>query len=195
MAITVDEYIEKRPQWRDALEEMRTILLDTELEEDVKWGAPMYTLQGKHVVGIMGFKSYTGLWFHMGALLNDPHNLLEQSSDTTQTLRKMMFHSMEEFNKHKSRIREYVLEAIDNQKTGKEIKFERVKELIIPPELQEVLDDDSDLKSSFEAFTPGKQREFADFISSAKQTATKKRRIEKISALIRKGQGLNDKYR
>src|SRR5690606_5865403 len=101
----------------------------------------------------------------------------------------------EEFDKHKSRIREYVLEAIDNQKAGKEIKIDRIKELIIPPELQEVLDGDPDLKSSFEAFNPGKQREFADYISSAKQTATKQRRIEKRSDLSRKGVGLHDKYK
>ncbi len=195
MATTVEEYIEKKPQWREALEEMRTILLDTELEEDVKWGAPMYTLDGKNIVGIMGFKSYTGLWFHMGALLKDPYNLLEQSEDTTQSLRKMMFHSMEEFNRHKKHIREYVLEAIDNQRAGKEIKFERIKELIIPSELQEALDSDPELKAAFERFTHGKKREFADHVSSAKQAATKQRRIEKVSGMILAGQGLHDKYR
>src|SRR5690606_24129932 len=66
MATTVDEYIEQNPQWEDGLRELREILLDTGLKEEVKWGSPMYTLEGKNVVGLLGFKSYMGLRVQWG---------------------------------------------------------------------------------------------------------------------------------
>src|SRR5690606_10532902 len=101
MARTGEERIEQNPQWEDGLRELREILLDTGLNEEVKWGSPMYTLEGKNVVGLLGFKSYMGLWFHMGVFLEDSQKLLERSSDTTKSLRKMVFHSHEEFSKNK----------------------------------------------------------------------------------------------
>jgi uncharacterized protein YdeI (YjbR/CyaY-like superfamily) len=39
------------------------------------------------------------------------------------------------------------------------------------------------------------QREYADYIASAKRADTRQRRIEKILPMIVAGVGLNDKYR
>lgn len=195
MATTVDEYIEQNPQWEDGLRELREILLDTGLKEEVKWGSPMYTLEGKNVVGLLGFKSYMGLWFHMGVFLEDSQKLLERSSDTTKSLRKMVFHSHEEFSKNKIHAREYILEAIENQKAGREMKVTRSRTLVIPDELQAALDGDSELMAAFGELTPGRQREYADYISEAKQVGTKLRRIEKIAGQILAGVGLHDRYK
>lgn len=194
MAKTVDEYISANTHWNRALKLLREICRNTEMQEEVKWGAPCYTVNGKNVVGIGGFKSYVGLWFHQGVFLKDPHHLLEQSNDMTKGLRKMMFQSPEEIEKREDTIKEYIHEAIQNQKAGKEIAISRRKSISIPPELQDHFDKDPSLQKAFEKFTRGRKREFAEYIESAKLPATKTRRIEKISKMILKGTGLYDKY-
>ncbi len=100
MARTVEQYIYSNQHWDKELHKLREICNNSELTEEVKWGAPCYTLNGKNVIGINGFKSYVGIWFHQGVFLKDPHQLLEQSDDTTKGLRKMMFQKKEEAQFH-----------------------------------------------------------------------------------------------
>lgn len=195
MGKTVESYIGKNKHWKEALQKLRQLCLETPMNEEIKWGAPIYTLDGKNIVGFLGFKSYVGLWFHQGVFLKDKYNLLEQSNEKTKGLRKMMFNSLEEIKEHEAHIKAYIDEAIQNHKVGKEIKISRSKILVIPTELQQALEKDDQLQKAFDQFTLGKQREFAEYIQSAKQTATKERRIIKISKLILDGVGLNDKYK
>ena len=49
--------------------------------------------------------------------------------------------------------------------------------------------------AAYRKLTPGRQREYAEYISSAKRDDTKQKRIEKILPKITAGAGLNDKYR
>lgn len=44
--------------WREELETLRQIVLETGLKEEVKWGVPVYTNKGKNIVLIHGFKEY-----------------------------------------------------------------------------------------------------------------------------------------
>ena len=79
---------------------------------------------------------------------------------------------------------------------GKELKPERhKKETIIPLELKNILSKDTLLKSSFNALSPYKQREYCDYISDAKRAETKQGRLDKITPMILKSIGLNDKYK
>ena len=43
--------------------------------------------------------------------------------------------------------------------------------------------------------TPGKQREYCEYIASSKREATKHSRLEKITPMILNSVGLNDKYK
>lgn len=194
MSTSVEEYFEKNPKWQKELERLRMILLQTEFEETLKWGIPTYTINKKNVVGIAAFKNYVGLWFFNGSFLKDDHQkLLNAQEGKTKGMRQWRFNSIEEIDKRL--ILEYLYEAIQNQKDGKEIKIQRNKPLVIPKELQTVLNENSKLKNLFEGFTKSKQREFAEHISSAKRDATKITRLEKIIPMILSGIGLNDKYR
>ena len=83
-----------------------------------------------------------------------------------------------------------------NQKLGKEIKPERKSKTVdVPAELTEVFNKNSELKKAFNSLTPGKQREYCEYIASAKREVTKTSRLEKIIPMIEQGIGLNDKYR
>ncbi len=191
---SVDDYIAGAEQFQDELIKLRKIVLSTPLEETVKWGAPCYTVNGKNIVGLGGFKSYVGLWFHQGSLLKDPRQVLINAQEgKTKALRQWRFANKKEIVA--SHIKPYLLEAIDLAEQGKEIKPDRNKPVVIPAELQAVLDRRKKTAKAFDQLTPGKQREYAEYIADAKRDATKQTRLEKIIPMIESGVGLHDKYK
>lgn len=193
-AKSVDEYVEIHPEWTSALVKLRKILNATELEETVKWGAPCYTMDGRNIVGIGAFSEYVGLWFHQGVFLRDPDKVLINAQEgTTKALRQWRFTNAK--NIHPTKVKAYVLEAIQNERNGKAIKPDRNKPVVIPAELKTALSKKAKAKKAFAALTKGRQREYADHIASAKQAATKTSRLKKILPLIEAGGGLHDKYR
>ena len=190
----VDEYIEKKAEWRELLESLRTLCLSTEMEETVKWGMPTYTIKNKNVVGFAAFKHHVALWFHHGSFLKDKgKKLVNAQEGTTRGMRQWRFNSVDELEP--AIVAAYLEEAIQNEKDGKRIKNERAKKVEIPSELSEELNRNSALKKSFEQLSPGKRREFAVFIGSAKQAKTRQNRLERCIPLIMDGIGLNDRYR
>ena len=191
---TVDDYIAGAEHWQAELVRLREILLATELSETVKWGAPCYTFADKNVVGMGAFKSYCGLWFYQGALLSDPEKvLLNAQEGKTKALRQWRFESKRQIKVRQ--IKAYVAEAIQLQQQGKEIKPVRAKTLDLPPQLKSALAANKKYKAAFESLTPGKQREYAQYIIEAKRDETKTKRLEKIIPMIVAGVGLNDRYR
>ena len=191
---TVNEYILNTPFGKEILIVLREILLSTELQETVKWGGPVYTINDKNVVGIGAFKSYAGLWFYQGVFLKDEAGVLINASEgMTKALRQWRFTSVDEINDEL--VLKYINEAIQNQKEGKELKPDRNKPIVIPEELKLALAEDSELESCFNRFTPGKKREFAEYVASAKLAETRLARVQKVIPLILENTGLNDKFR
>lgn len=189
---TVEAYLQKSG-WQKELTALRDILKQTELEECIKWGSPTYTLQGKNVVAFSGFKNHFALWFHNGVFLKDKDNeLINAQEGTTKGLRQWRFTSMEQINAEK--ILAYVQEAIKNQKQGLSIQPAQ-KQVSMPAELDEALDQNPQLRQQFDALTPGRRKEYAEYIGAAKQEKTRLSRLEKCMPLILNGLGLNDKYR
>lgn len=190
---SVDEYIDNAVNWKEGLRELRQVLIAFELEETVKWGAPCYTRGGKNVVGLGAFKSYFGLWFHQGALLPDPQNVLINAQEgKTKALRQWRF-TDEAIDAET--VASYLRAAIEVQDRGELITPERGRPVEIPPELSQALDGDPVAKAAFGNLTPGKRRQYADHVGEAKRIDTKSRRIEKILPMIRSGVGLHDTYR
>lgn len=191
---TVEDYLQAHPQWQSQLEVLRAQLLQTDLEETVKWGAPTYCLAGKNVVGLGAFKSYVGLWFHHGVFLNDPAGVLVNAQEgKTKGMRQWRFAEGDCIDT--ALVNEYVAQAIANQRAGKETQVQRKTDLTLPQALQNACQVDLSLQQAFARLTPGKQREYAEHIGSAKREATRQSRLEKAIPLILDGVGLNDKYR
>ena len=191
---SVEEYIENNSHYGEALKILRELILSTELEETIKWNSPVYALNGKNVLSFGAFKHHFGIWFFNGVFLKDEHNLLEQAQEKTKGLRNMKMTSIDQLNKPV--VLAYIKEAIENQKLGKEIKPEaKGKTVDIPEGLNAALKKDKVLMDSFKALTPFKQREYCEYIDTAKRAETKQTRLEKIIPMIEKGIGLNDKYR
>lgn len=191
---SVEEYIENNSHFGDALTILRDLINSTELEETLKWSAPVYSLNGKNVVGLGAFKNHFGIWFFNGVFLKDENKLLEQAQEKTKGLRQLRFETIDSIDKKVALA--YIKEAIENQKLGKELKPERKgKTVAIPKELKDELKADATFHDAFKILTPGKQREYCEHIASAKQEKTKVSRLEKIKPMILKGVGLHDKYK
>lgn len=191
---SVDDYIQSHDEFRPLLEKLRSLISTTELKETVKWGMPVYTINGKNVVGISAFKNYAGLWFYQGALMGDKKKLLMNAQEgKTKAMRQLRFSGINEIDDKV--ILQYLDEAIKNEKAGKRVAVDRNKPLEIPEALRAALKANSKAGKVFEAFTLGKKREYAEYISSAKREATVLSRLEKILPMIVNGIGLNDKYK
>ncbi len=190
---SVDAFIEKQTKWKAPLGKFRELCQQSELEESIKWGIPVYALQGKNVLGLVAFKSYVGIWFYQGVFLKDSYKKLVNASEgTTKAMRQLRFFTKEELDYEL--VAAYIEEAIQNHKDGKEIKPDTKKPLVIPEELLQVLEDSPALKEAFDTLSLTKRRDYTDYISFAKRAETKISRLEKIIPMIQKGLGLHDKY-
>ena len=184
---------DKVNSWQRELELLKSILNKTELIETTKWGAPVYTSNNKNIVGLGGFKNYFAIWFFNGVFLKDEKKLLVNAQEgVTKSLRQWRFSSIEELDEEL--ILEYVHEAIQNEKEGKAIKPVK-RELIIPDYFANMLQNNPELQTAFNKFTPYKQKEFIEYLETAKREETRNSRLEKILPMISEGIGLNDKFR
>ena len=188
----VDAYLKRNERWQAEMTALRALLLDCPLTEDLKWGVPCYTLDGKNVVLIHAFKEYCALLFHKGALMKDPDGVLIQQTDNVQSARQIRFASLDEIHRMQNLLKSYVHEAIDVEKAGLKVVHKTVAEFAMPEEFKAALAADDTLKSAFEALTPGRQRGYLLHFSSAKQSATRESRIEKCRPKIMAGKGLDD---
>ncbi|MFY7729084.1 MAG: YdeI/OmpD-associated family protein [Flavobacterium sp.] len=189
----VDLFLEKATKWKEEMVLLRTIALSTnELTEDYKWLHPCYTVNGKNVVLIHEFKEYCALLFHKGALMKDPDTLLIQQTENVQAARQLRFTSVEQIKELEPVIKDYINEAIEIEKSGKKVALKETADFDVPEEFQTKLDADADLKTAFNALTPGRQRAYLFFFSKAKQSKTREQRIEKYIPKILDGKGMDD---
>ncbi len=190
----VDAFIEKQTKWKENLKHLRAIFKKTELGEEVKWGKPTYTLEGKMVAGMADFKNHYAIWFHQGVFLKDKHKMLVNAQEgVTKALRQWRFEKDD--NIDSKMVMEYIQEAIANAKAGKEMKKATKKEVSIPSIFKKALQTDTELKEQFEKLTPGRQREYSEYIGEAKREETRQTRLEKCTGMIKEGKGLHDKYK
>ena len=188
----VDWYFEKAGQWQKEIEKLRSIVLACDLVEELKWGSPCYTFDKKNIVLIHIFKEYCALLFFKGALMKDPKGILIQQTENVQAARQIRFTSLQEIKKMEKTVKAYIYEAIKVEEAGLKVDFKPTKEFKMPAEFKTKLEKNRKLKTAFEALTPGRQRGYLLYFSSAKQAQTREARIEKSMQQILDGKGLND---
>jgi uncharacterized protein YdeI (YjbR/CyaY-like superfamily) len=187
----VDKYISKEKKWQAEFEKMRMIILDCQLNEELKWGKPCYTFQQSNIVIIQGFKEYCALMFFKGALLSDNNGVLNKIGNT-QAARQIRFTNVREIVKMTPILKAYIQDAIEVEKAGLRVQYKKTSDFIIPEEFQNKLTNMPNLKTAFDALTPGRQRAYIFHFSQPKQSKTRESRIEKCIQQILNGKGLND---
>ncbi|KAA9040907.1 hypothetical protein FW778_02390 [Ginsengibacter hankyongi] len=188
----VDFYFDKEKKWQKEIEQLRIIVLDCGLTEELKWGCPCYTFENRNIVLIHVFKEYCALLFFKGALLNDPEGILVQQTENVQSARQLRFTNVREITTKERIIKSYIYEAIEVEKAGLQVKLKKTSDFKIPEEFQNKLDKRPALKKAFEALTPGRQRTYIFHFSQPKQSKTREARVEKYIPQILDGKGLND---
>ena len=188
----VDFYFAKAGKWQEAIEQLREIVLECGLNEELKWGCPCYTFQNSNVVLIHGFKEYCALLFFKGALLKDTDGILIQQTENVQSARQLRFTSVAEINKLQKIVKAYIYEAIEIEKAGLKVKLKKTAEYKMPEEFKLKLDKLPKLKTAFDELTPGRQRAYLFYFSQPKQAKTREARIEKYMPHILAGKGLDD---
>jgi uncharacterized protein YdeI (YjbR/CyaY-like superfamily) len=188
----VDFYFSKAKQWQKEVEQLRTIVLDCGLTEELKWGVPCYTFQNSNIVLIHVFKEYCALLFFKGVLLNDANRILIQQTENVQAARQIRFTNVREIAEMKTTLKAYIYEAIEVEKAGLKVTLKKSSALLFPEEFQKKLDKIPALKAAFNALTPGRQRAYNLYFSAPKLSKTRESRVEKCMKQILNGKGLDD---
>ncbi|BBD89158.1 YdeI/OmpD-associated family protein [Staphylococcus caprae] len=190
----VEEFLNKDSQWQECYQFLRDLIFqDTELEETYKWMHPCYTLNGKNVVLIHGFKHYVALLFHKGAILEDKYGTLIQQTEKVQAARQLRFESLDEIKNREEEIKYYLNEAIKTEKAGKKVEMKKNEDYEVPEELEQKFAENPQLKEAFYQLTPGRQHQYLYHFSQAKRSQTRINRIEKYVDHILNGKGMQDK--
>lgn len=188
----VNWFFDKPTKWQEAYQELRELILSFDLTEELKWGCPCYTFEKNNVVLIHGFKDYCALLFMKGAIMKDPKNILVQQTENVQSARQIRFTSLDEIIKLQMIIKSYLKNAIEVEKSGEKVEMKKTTEYKMPEEFQTALNEMADLKIAFKKLTPGRQKGYLLYFSSAKQSKTRNERVEKYIPKILDGKGLDD---
>lgn len=178
--------------WREELEMLRQIVLETGLKEEIKWGVPVYTHNGKNVLSVAALKDFATIGFFKGVLLTDSHKILQQQGNL-QSDRIVRFTKTSDIKKLEDVLKSYIKEAVAIEESGKKVEFKKNPEPI-PDELLQAFEDDPAFKKAFYTLTSGRQRGYIIHFSQPKQPQTRIGRIEKYKEQIFNGVGLHDKY-
>lgn len=188
----VDFFFNKAEKWQEEFKKLRTVILDCELTEELKWGVPCYTFQKSNIVLIHGFKEYCAILFVKGALLKDAGGILVQQTENVQAARQIRFTNVLEIVELEPILRAYIHEAIEVEEAGLKVAYKKAAEFSMPDELIDRLEEVPGLRDAFDALTPGRQRAYLLYFSAPKQSKTRESRIEKSIQQIFDGKGLND---
>jgi uncharacterized protein YdeI (YjbR/CyaY-like superfamily) len=178
-------------KWPEELITLRALILEFGLEEEIKWGFPCYTLNGKNILMLAPFKDNCAISFFKGALLKE-NPILEKSGENSNTFRLIRFQGMEKINQEKETIQQIIQEAIEIEKSGKKLPKTDYSSIEIPEELENAFEDDHIFKAAFKSLTPGRQRGYILHFAQPKQAQTRMNRIEKYKPAIFNGKGLNE---
>ena len=188
----VNWYFTKAGKWQKEIEKLRTIILDCDLIEELKWGCPCYSYQKKNIVLIHYFKDYCALLFFKGALMKDSKGILIQQTENVQSARQIRFTGLKEIEKLERTLKAYIYNAVEIEESGMKVPMKKTQDFKMPEEFQARLNKNPALKKAFYELTPGRQRGYLLYFSSAKQAKTREARIEKYVERILDGKGLED---
>jgi uncharacterized protein YdeI (YjbR/CyaY-like superfamily) len=188
----VEWYFGKNERWEEELRTLRAFALGCQLTEELKWGCPCYTLEGRNIALLHVFKGYCALLFFKGALLKDDHRVLIQQTKNVQSARQIRFTNVRDVVKLKRIVKAYLIEAIEVERSGMAVTLKKTAKFDTPEEFGHKLKVMPALKKAFHALTPGRQRGYLLHFSTAKQSKTRAARVEKCIERILEGKGLDD---
>lgn len=190
----ISNYISKSSDFaRPILLELRRIInsCDERIVEDWKWSAPNFAYKGL-LCWTATFQKHVGVNFYKGALMKDRFNLLGHKGSEKKSNRILRITSQDEINEQA--ISDYIQQAILFNEKGVKPNIAK-KEVVIPDSLIKALQTNKKASENFGKFPSSYQNEYAEWINSAKQEATRDRRIAQAVEWIAEGKDRNWKYK
>lgn len=194
----INLYISEQPEWqRKVLVRLRQLIhsVDETIEEHWRWNAPHFDHDGI-MIGVHGFKTFVSVWFHKGALIKDTHKLFDKpEKDADKGIRKYKLEEGDTIDE--KAFVDLVKQAVKVNLSGAKLTDAKParKALVVPPELESVLQKDEQAWEHWENFNYTHKKEYVEWITDAKQDETRKRRIAQALEMIREGVGKEDKHR
>jgi hypothetical protein len=194
----INLYIADRPEWqRQLLVRLRQLIHSTseEIDENWRWSAPHFDHEGI-MLGMAGFKNHIAVWFHKGALVNDPKGLFdEQGKENAKGMRGYKLKEGDPINE--KAFLDLVKQAIKVNQSGAKLPDAKParKALVVPPDLEGCLKKNDEAWHHWERFNYTHKKEYVEWITDAKKEETRKRRIAQALEMIREGSGKEDKYK
>jgi len=179
--------------WSEELTLLREMLRKTDLTEEIKWSAPCYTHRGKNILTLSALKESVVISFFRGAELKDSKNVLEKPGKNSRFARYLRFTNTHRIASLKGVVQAYITEAIQLEESGEKSHASKDTLDEYPDELVQVFSADSDFEKAFLALTPGRQRGYLIYFTSAKKSETKTARVNKCRAKIFSGKGWNER--
>lgn len=191
MTSPVEAFLQRAPRWQAEMRRLRAIALGCGLHESLKWGKPCYTVPQGNVAIIQPFKERCAFMFFKGALLADPHGLLEAPGPHSHQARRCVFASVADIDRAEPQLRTFIAEAVGIEAAGLKVPVAD-KPLARLVEMDAAFAQVEGLKKAFDALTPGRQRAYVLHVASAKQAVTRALRMAACVPRVLAGKGLND---
>lgn len=188
----VDEYAAALAAWCEEFEALRPVLLETGLEETIKWRKPCYVGGGGNIAIFQSFKEFCALMFFKGALLEDPEGLLREQGEHSRSALRLEFRSVDDVRTATPAVKALVADAVRVEQAGLTVERAPGDEPPYPEELVLALEGDQALRDAWEKLTPGRRRGYLLHVGDAKRAETRAARVERCAPRILEGFGLHD---
>jgi uncharacterized protein YdeI (YjbR/CyaY-like superfamily) len=175
-------------RWSAVLEALRGLVLARGLTEEVKWGAPCYSVDGKNVAMVSALEERCVLSFFQGAALVDDEGWLVAAGPNSRIARQLVFRSVLEVTERQAIATRLIDQAVALARAGTKVPVAPAREPV-PEELERRLASDPALRRAFDALTPGRRRSHVLHVGAAKQSETRARRVERCVPEILAGRG------
>jgi uncharacterized protein YdeI (YjbR/CyaY-like superfamily) len=189
----IDDYIEKKGAFAQAiLKHIRTRVHAAvpEVEEAIKWGAPAFLIDGKILLIMAAFKAHAALNFWRGQELRGD----EANADAMGQFGKLT--SVDDLppdGELDALIRQ-AAELARQAPAPRKTKHEPKPAPTLHPDFAQALSAAPKAKQELDGFPPSAQRDYFEWISEAKQDATRAKRIATAIEWLSEGKRRHWKY-
>lgn len=193
----VDAYIAKSPEFaRPILAKIRDAFHAgcPEIEERLKWSAPSFEYKGL-LGGMVAFKKHVAFGFWKSRLMEDFDRIFAKGPRASAMIARV--ESLADLPSKKVLVA-YVKEAKrlndEGIKEPKRAQPKRSAKVEVPADLKKALAKNAAARKTFEEFPPSQKREYVDWITEAKQAATREKRLKTAVDWMAEGKRRNWKY-
>lgn len=192
----IDRYIQQAPPFaQPILTYLRAIIRSAcpDVEETIKWGRPSFGYRGKILCNISAFKQHAALSFWQGERVTKGAERRDGQSAMGQFGRICSLDDLPDA----ASLNVVVVAAMDLIDSGEKVSrpIKRPRPPAEPPaDLLAAMAVSPAARATYDAFPPGQQREYVDWVTEAKRPETRQRRIEQAVSMLADGKRRNWKY-